>query len=87
MPLLCTRAAANPALCDGRLAGRARAGSYAVAIADHVGRGADTVGRVFRGGSRVTVRANEPAGIIAEARGNTIDWVITIQRRIVNNLN
>ena len=87
MPVLCARAAANPALLDGGLAGGARAGSYAVAIAHHVGCGADTGGWFLRGERHVTVRASERAGIIAEARGDAISWVIAIQRRMVNNLN
>ena len=87
MPLLCARAAANPALCGGGLAGGARAGSHADAVTDDVRRGADTVGWVLRGGGRVTVRASEPAGIIVDARRAAIDWVIAIRRRIVNNLN
>ena len=69
------------------MAGRARAGSYAVAVTNHVGCGADTVGWVLRGVGRETVRAGEPAWIIVDARGVAIDWVIAIRRRIVNNLN
>ena len=89
MPLLYARAAANPApfQIDDGLAGRARAGSYAVAVTDHVGRGADTGSWVHRGKGRVTVRASEPAWIIVDARGDAINRVIAIRRRIVNNLN
>ena len=87
MPLVCAGAAANPTLFDGGLAGRARAGSYAVAVTDDVGRGADTVGWFFWGGGRVTVRASEPAGTIVDARGVAIDWVIAIRRCIFINLN
>ena len=87
MPLLCAGATTNPTLCDGGLAGRARARSYAVAITDHVWRGADTVGWVLRGEGRVTVRASESAGTIVDARWVAIEWVIAIRRCILINLN
>ena len=87
MSLLCAGATTNPTLCDGDLAGRAGAGSYAVAITDHVGRGADTVGWVLRGGGRVTVRASESAGTIVDARWVAIEWVIAICWWIFINLN
>ena len=86
MPLLSARAAANPALLGGNsLAGGTRA-NYAVAVADHVGRGADTVWWVIQGRGRVTVWASEPAGIIVDARWNAINWVIA-RRRMFNDLN
>ena len=65
MPLLCARAAADPALLVGSLArGAHGAGNHADAVADHVGRGAGTVGWVIRGivGGE-TVDASEVAGI------------------------
>ena len=44
--LLRARATADPALLKGGLDGGARAGSHALAVADHVGRRADTRGWV-----------------------------------------
>ena len=64
MPLLCARAAADPALLVGGLArGAHGAGNHADAVADHVGRGAGTVGWVIRGIGGETVGASEVAGI------------------------
>ena len=90
MPPLCARAAADPALLGGSLArGAHGAGIYAVAVADYVGRAADTIGWVIRGRGSETVCASEVAGIpkYAVARGNAVNWVIAVRHRIFKNLN
>ena len=90
MPPLCARAAADPALLGGSLArGAHGAGIYAVAVADYVGCDADTVSWVIRGRGSETVRASEVAGIpkYAVARGDAVNWVIAVRRRIFKNLN
>ena len=90
MPPLCARAAADPALLgDGLARGAHGAGIHAVAVADYVGRAADTVGWVIWGRGSETVRASEVAGIpkYAVARGNAVNWVIAVRRRIFKNLN
>jgi hypothetical protein len=81
MSPLCARAAADPALLEGRLAGRTRAGSYAFAVADHVGRGADTCGRVLRRRGRETVRTGEGAGVAIDACRLAVIRVFAARRR------
>ena len=68
------------------MAGGARTGSHAVGIADHIGCLADTIGWVLRGRDRVTVRASEPAGILADAHGVAIIWVVAVRRHILHDL-
>ena len=64
MSPLGARAAADPAaLFDGLAGGALGAGIHTVAIADYVGRGAETVGGVIRGRGGETVGASEVAGI------------------------
>jgi hypothetical protein len=75
MPILCARAATDPAPLQGDLARRARAGSHTVAVADHVWSGADTRGWVRRGRGRVAICAGEPAGVCIDARWHAISRV------------
>ena len=64
-----------------------RARNHAVAVADHVGCGAGTDSWVIRRRGRVAVCTIEPARTTVDARGDAINWVITVRRRIVSNLN
>ena len=82
MPLLCARAAADPAPLDGDLAGRAWARGHTIAFANHVGREAGTREWVHLGRRRVTVQASEPAGVITDASWHAILGVVAGLRRI-----
>jgi hypothetical protein len=87
VPLLCTRAAADPTLFDGGLAGGARAG-HAVAVADYIGcsAGWDTRVWVLRGRGRVTVVASEPAGVSINACRRAVIRVVAVRRCIALDL-
>ena len=78
MSPLSARAAADPAPLEGRLAGGARAGSRALAVANHVGRGAETRSWVFWRRGRVPVRAGEAAGVSIDARRHAMSRVFAI---------
>ena len=66
--LLCAGAAANPAPLEGHLARGARAGSHALAVADHVGRGAATCAWSQWRKRRVAVQTSESARVSVDAR-------------------
>jgi hypothetical protein len=80
---LCARAAAGPALLESHLAGRARAWSEAFAVADHVGRGADTRSWILWERGRETVRAGKAAGVSINARRRAMIRVVAVRRRAV----
>jgi hypothetical protein len=84
MPHFCAGATADPAplIGQGGLARGARAGGDTLAIANDVRCFAGAAGWVHRGRCRVTVRASEPAGIVVDARGNSISWVVAVRRCI-----
>ena len=74
---------------EGDLGGRARVRRHTVTIADHVGRGAATHGRVLRvqGISGEAVQACELAGVsIGAARRHAVIGVIAVRRRIAYDL-
>ena len=78
MPPLGARAAADPAPLEGRLAGGARAWSDTVAVADHVGRGAETRSWVLWRRGRVPIRTGEATGVSIDARRHAMSRVIAI---------
>jgi hypothetical protein len=86
VPTLCARATADPALLEGRLAGRTRAGGHAFAVADHVGRGTDAGGWFLWRRGRETVRAGEAAWVSIGTRRLAMIRVFAVRRRMAQDL-
>ena len=85
-PLHRARAATDPALLKSGLDGGARARSHALAVADHIGRRANTRGRVRRRKGRVAIRASKSAGISVDAHWLAVNGVVAVRRRIAYDL-